>query len=118
MACAVSDLVSAAGWKLRVILRTRRFYSDADLIKFFKAHLLSFLEYRTPAIYHATRAVPSRLDAVLDRFLRDRGVDDISALVVFHLAPLATRRDIAMLGLIHRTVLGKGPEQFKHFFCI
>ena len=116
MACAVSELVSAAGWKLRVILRTRRFYSDADLITFFKAHLLSFLEYRTPAIYHATRAVLSRLDAVQARFLRDVGVDDIVALVTFHLAPLATRRDIAMLGLIHRTVLGKGPDHFRQFF--
>ena len=116
MAGAVSDIVSAAGWKLRVILRTRRFYSDADLVLFFKAHLLSFLEYRTPAIYHATRAVLSRLDAVQSRFLRDIGVDDISALVTFHLAPLATRRDIAMLGLIHRTILGKGPSQFSAFF--
>ena len=34
----------------------------------------------------------------------------------FNLAPLATRRDMAMLGLIHRTVLGRGPEQFKEFF--
>ena len=116
MAGAVSDIVSAAGWKLRVILRTRRFYSDADLVLFCKAHLLSFLEYRTPAIYHATRAVLSRLDAVQSRFLRDIGVDDISALVTFRLAPLATRRDIAMLGLIHRTILGKGPSQFSAFF--
>ena len=91
-------------------------YSDADLVLFYKSHLLSFLEYRTPAIYHATRAVLSRLDAVQSRFLRDIGVDDISALVTFHLAPLATRRDIAMLGLIHRTILGKGPSQFSAFF--
>ena len=116
MAGAVSEIVSAAGWKLRVILRTRRFYSDAELILFFKSHLLSYLEYRTPAIYHATRVVLSRLDAVQDRFLRDIGVDDITALVTFHLAPLATRRDIAMLGLIHRTILGKGPPQFNAFF--
>ena len=44
------------------------------------------------------------------------GVDEISALVTFHLAPLATRRNIAMLGLIHRTILGKGPIQFSAFF--
>ena len=31
-------------------------------------------------------------------------------------APLSTRRDIAMLGLIHRTIRGKGPSQFKDFF--
>ena len=54
MAESVSELVSAAGWKLRTLLRTRRFYTDADLVVLYKAHLLSFLEYRTPAIYHAT----------------------------------------------------------------
>ena len=39
-----------------------------------------------------------------------------SALHKFHLAPLATRRDIARLGLIHRTALGKEPAQFREFF--
>ena len=34
----------------------------------------------------------------------------------FNLAPLEMRRDIGMLGLIHRTVLGKGPEQFRPLF--
>lgn len=116
MAAAVSDLVAAAGWKLRTLLRTRRFYSDADLIGLYKAHLLSYLEYRTPAIYHATRAILSRLDAVQARFLRDIGVDEETAFNTFNLAPLAARRDIAMLGLIHRTRLGKGPQQFREFF--
>jgi hypothetical protein len=31
----------------------------------------------------------------------------------FNLAPLAMRRDIAMLGLIHRAALGKGPPQLR-----
>jgi hypothetical protein len=79
MAAAVSDIVSAAGWKFRTLLRTRRFYSDAELIVLYKAHLLSYLEYRTPAIYHATRNILSRLDAVQSRFLRDIGVDDVIA---------------------------------------
>ena len=116
MADAISELVSTAGWKLRTILRTRRFYTDADLVILYKAHLLSFLEYRTPTIYHATRAVLRRLDAVQTRFLKDIGVDEVTALIEFHLAPLSTRRDIAMLGVIHRTVLGKGPYQFREFF--
>ena len=32
MADAISELVSAAGWKLRTLIRTRRFYTDADLV--------------------------------------------------------------------------------------
>ena len=57
------------------------------------------------------------LDKLQERFLRNAGVTQLEGLMVFNLAPLAARRDIAMLGLIHRTVLGKGPEQFKSFFC-
>ena len=116
MASAVSEIVFSAGWKMRTLLRTRRFYTDADLVVLYKAHLLSYLEYRTPAIYHATRTILKRLDSVQARFLRDIGVDDITALITFHLAPLSARRDIAMLGVIHRTILGKGPDQFKEFF--
>ena len=112
---AVSEIVSAAGWKMKTLVRTRRFYTDADLIILYKAHLLSFLEYRTPAVYHATKKVLNRLDAIQTRFLKDVGVDEITALSEFNLAPLAMRRDVAMLGLIHRTVLGKGPVQFKEF---
>ena len=77
---------------------------------------MSFLEYRTAAIYHATRAVLCRIHAVQTRFLKDVVIDEVTALAEFHLAPLATRRDIAMLGLIHRTALSKGPPQFKEFF--
>ena len=33
-----------------------------------------------------------------------------------NLAPLQTRRDIALLGLIHRTVLGLGAEHFAKWF--
>ena len=116
MTAAIAELVAAAGWKLRALLRTRRFYTEADLVILYKAHLLSFLEYRTPAIYHATRAVLVRLDAVQSGFLRDIGIDEVAALAHFHLAPLSTRRDIAMLGLIHRTSMGKGPQQFQYFF--
>ena len=36
--------------------------------------------------------------------------------MVFNLAPLSTRRDIAMLGVLHRTALGLGPSHLLRFF--
>ena len=33
----------------------------------------------------------------------------------FNLAPLSVRRDISMLGLLHRVVLGEAPAQFKDY---
>ena len=41
---------------------------------------------------------------------------EIEALLHFNLAPLSTRRDIAMLGLIHRAAIGRGPVQLHGFF--
>jgi hypothetical protein len=117
MTNAVHGLVTDAGWKLRTLLRTRRYDSDAELVILYKGRLLSFLEYRTPAIYHARwDLLNNKLDNVQTRFLRDANIDDVTALMDFNLAPLAVRRDIAMLGLIHRAVLGKGPDHFRVHF--
>ena len=46
------------------------------------------------------------------------GCTDVEALVYWNLAPLEARRDMAMLGLIHRTVLGEGPAHFQRFFKV
>ena len=72
----------------------------------YKAQLLSYVEYRTPAVYHASSSVLAPIDGIQRRFLRETCVTDEQALFVFNLAPLSVRRDIAMLGVIHRTVLG------------
>ena len=113
---SVSDCVTACGWKMDSILRTRKFFTDREMVLFFKSHILSFIEYRTAGVYHASRSITGRLDSVLDRFLRQLSISPIDALVHFSLAPLSTRRDIAMLGVIHRALLGKGPPQLHKFF--
>ena len=115
MTTTIDDLVTSATWKMKTLLRTRRFYSSAEMIVLYKANLLAYLEYRTPAIYHARREVLGRLDNVKRRFLRDAGVTEVEALMEFNLPPLETRRDIALLGLIHR-ILGQGLPHFKEFF--
>ena len=40
------------------------------------------------------------------------GVNEQDALMTFDLAPVSSRRDIAMLGIIHRASLGKEPSHF------
>ena len=44
MKAAVDELVKDASWKMKMLIRTRRFYTDADLVILYKANLLSFLE--------------------------------------------------------------------------
>ena len=105
----IHECVTACGWKIDCILRTRRFFYDSEIVHFFKSHVLSFIEYRTPDIYHAAPSTIQPLDFVLLRFLRQLSISPLDALLHFGLAPLQTRRNIAMLGVIHRTLLGEGP---------
>ena len=116
MADAVRSLVGKVRWKLKMLLRARRYYSVEDLLIQYKQQILSYVEYRTPAIYHATKTVLSQLDRTQDSFLRDLGVSKEDALLHFNLAPLSMRRDIALLGMIHRSAIGIGPPQFHAYF--
>ena len=59
---AVVELVSEATWKMASILRTARFFTDGELVNLYKSQLLSYLEYRTAAIYHACDTVLAHLE--------------------------------------------------------
>ena len=108
--------VNQASWKLTTILRTRRFHEVTRLVQVHKSKIPSFVEYRTPAVYHAASTILPGIDAVQRRFLRVCCLTEEDALMFFNLAPLETRRDMAMLVLIHRTVLGCDTRHFASIF--
>ena len=88
------------------------------LVTQFKARILGYIEYRTPAVYHANATTLTQIDKLFEKFLRGIGLTKIEALRDYNLAPLNSRRDIAMLGAIHRAVLGQGPEQLRKYFIL
>lgn len=112
----IHSCCSAICWKMRTLLRTSRFYTVPEMVFLFKTHILSFIEYRTPAWYHASETALRPVNRILTSFLAGLGVPAVEALLKYDLAPLSTRRDIAMLGVIHRSVLGLGPELLRQFF--
>ena len=116
MSEAVEKSVADAYWRVYSLVRTRRFHNDAELVGLFKAHVLSFIEYRTSAVYHASSSVLAPLDAVQTRFMNSLGISAMDSLMHFNLAPLNTRRDMSILGVIHGCVLGLGPSCFSRFF--
>ena len=53
MSNEISALVGECSWKLHSIVRSRRFFTDVELVSHYKSHVLSYIEYRTAGIYHA-----------------------------------------------------------------
>ena len=110
---AIEDLVGEMRWRVRSILRVQRYHSVTGIINLYKAKVLSYAEYRTAAVYHACVSLLDKIDNVQRSFLNDIGINELTAFMDFNLAPLNLRRDIAMLGLIHRTVFGQGTQHFR-----
>ena len=115
MTTAVLTVAAQAHSRLRALLRIQRFYSQADLVFFYKAQVLSYIEFATPAVYHAHSFLLQSLDKVQEALLDALDLTPPAALHDFRLAPLESRRDMAMLGLIHRSVLGIAPPQFHTY---
>ena len=116
MAEAVRTLACNVRWKQKMLLRARRYFNLNDILTQYKQQILSYIEYRTPAIYHATTSVLSQLHKTFDVFLSDLWIPREAALLEFNLAPLGMRRDIAMLGMIRRAAIVKGPPHFRKLF--
>ena len=115
MTDTVLKLAKDARWKMKAVLRTKKYITGIQLTDVYKSQILSFVEYRTPAIYHACDSSLQTLDSIQDALLAAAGMNELEALYVANLAPLCVRRDIGLLGVIHRTVLGRGPSHFAKF---
>ena len=74
--------------------------------------MLSFIEYATPAVHHARSFFLDQINRVQQTFLDEVGLSAVQALMNFNLAPLAARRDVAMLGLLFLIASGRSPPQF------
>ena len=101
-----------ASWKLRTLLRTLKFHNLEAVFAQYKSQVLPTLEFCTPAVCHCTASTLEELDKVQRRFLQEVRVSTEDALLLYNLA----RRYMAMLGVIYRTVLKKGPPQFQQWF--
>ena len=113
---AAREVATEAGWRLQTLLKVRRFFTTPELFRMYKAQVLSYVESGTPALYHAARSVLDRVDRVQRRFLRELDYSEKDALVDYRLAPLDSRRDMAMLAVLHKVTLGTAPAKLKALF--
>ena len=116
MKSEVDRILAKTRPKVKAILRTRAYYSSSDLVKQFKTHVLCILEGTIGALFHAASSHLESLDRVQDSFLAELGISKIEAFEVHNLMPLKLRRNIAVLGLIHRCALGHAHKSLCRLF--
>ena len=115
---AVRSFASEAGWRLRTLLRVRRFYPTSAVIRLYKSNILSYLEGATPALYHACPSVLKPLDNIQNTLVCELGLSPEQALIEYSLAPLCMRRDIAMLGLLYKISRQCAPKPLQELFSL
>ena len=113
---AAHKVSTEAGWRLKTLLRTRRHHTVKEMVTLYKSQVMAYVESRTVGLHHACPTTLLCVDRVQRRFLREIGITEQQALADWNLAPLPSRRAIAMLGLLYRVALRKAPAPLCALF--
>ena len=115
MQIAVESILKKARPKVMALLRTRGLYNHADMLGQYKTHIWSYVEYHNGIIMHAAPSVVKRLDDMQHSFLREMHLLPESAFLDYNFAPSCLRRDIDILGFLHKRILGHCHAVLTHF---
>ena len=102
---AIDHIVTTARPKIKALLRSRVTYDIKDMLCQFKTHIWGITEFANGAILHASKSSLNRLDNLQSSFLRDLDISEYQAFMEFNFAPAALRRDIGILGFLHKRSL-------------
>ena len=62
MQTAVCALAGKVRWKIQMLLRSQKLFNVPDLIQQYKQQVLTYIEYQSSALYHATTTILNQLD--------------------------------------------------------
>ena len=111
---AIDLVVAQARPKIKAMLRTRGIYSHSAMFIQYKTHIWGITEYCNGAILHASNTALGKLERLQRSFVHEMHITEEVAFVDHGLAPPSLRRDIGILGFLHKRVLGQahtGIEQ-------
>ena len=106
MHTCIDQLLSNIRSKSTAILRTRAYYSSHDLVGQYKCHVWGLVEANCGAYFHATNTLLDKIAQVQRSFLTKLELSEKQAFLEFNFAPTDLRRNIAILGALHKRVLG------------
>ncbi len=108
MTQAIDKILSQMRPKRQAILRTKPHYCVKELI-----HVWGIVETHSGAIFHASDYLLDKLDSAQRHFLNEVGVTEAEALEENNSASPKFRRDIGVLGFLHKRVLGKSHPDIQ-----
>ena len=112
MHTAIDQLLSKIRPKSTAILRTRGYYSNAELLSQYKTHVWCLVELHVGGYFHAATTLLDKIDQVQNSFLHKLDISVSKAFLDFNFAPTVLRRTIGILGLLHKRVLGQCHRSF------
>ena len=112
MHTAIEQLLSKIRAKSTAILRTRVYYSTPELVNQYKTHIWGLVEVHCGGYFHAAPSLLDKIDQVQSIFLYKLGVSEKDAFLDHNFAPSSLRRNIAILGLLQKRVLGLCHRSF------
>ena len=118
MHAAACEVATEAGWRLQALLEVKRFFTTSALFLMYNAHVLSYIESSTPGLLHALPSVLNGIDRVQPSFQRELGFSAVEALELYRLAPLPCRREMFVMGALHKIILGIAPQQLAALFPV
>ena len=113
MHTCIDQLLARSRPESAAILRTRAYYSRSELIGQYKTHIWSLVEMHCGAYFHAATTLLDQVGQVQRSFLHSLGVSESQAFLDHNFAPCSLRRNIAVLGLLHKRVLGQCHPSFE-----
>ena len=103
---AIEKILAQVRPKRQAILRTKPHYCVKDLINQFKTHVWSLMEYHNGVNFYASDTLLERLDSAQRGFLQEIEMSPEIVFLEHNFAPPRLRRNIGMLGFLHKRVLG------------
>ena len=112
---AIRLVAKLSNMKVKSILQCYKYFTKRQLVELYKSLVMSFVESKTCGIAHACSSHLDKIDSIQSKFLNGIDISDHEAFLHYNLAPLSCRRDLAMLAVIHKVVLGKGVPHLNDF---
>ena len=107
MTPCIEDVLQRVRPKVRALLRLRHLYPLGTMLNQYKAHVWGIAIYSNGVLILAPPCQLRRLDKLQRWYLKELGISDQDAFVQYNFAPPTLRRNIGLLGFLHKRVLGE-----------